>query len=131
MISEDRERDDFGRMQKKERVRGKPTDAEETYREAVEEIDRDCKRNSEEENKRELKVKCINIFHSLKEDPQKESICPFQVPRVSSLLGSICLTGLAIACLGQPIMPFKHFHFGGSCCPSSCILPENEKAKVM
>ena len=57
--------------------------------------------------------------------------CPFEVPPVSSLLGSICLTGLTIACLGQPIIPFKHFHFGGSCCHSSCLLPENEKAKVM
>ena len=40
----------------------------------------------------------------------------------SPRLGSHCLTVLAIACLGQPIKPFRHFHFGGSCCPSSCIL---------
>ena len=83
-------------MQKKERVRGKSNDTKETYQEAGEEIDRDCKRNSEEENERELKVNCINIFHSLKEDPKKDSICPYQVPRVSSLLGSIYLIGLTL-----------------------------------
>ena len=52
-------------------------------------------------------------------EPQKRAFAHFKSPCVSSLLGSICLTGLTIACLGQPIMPFKHFHFGGSFCPSS------------
>ena len=32
-------------------------------REQIREIDRDRKTNNEEENERELKVNCINIFH--------------------------------------------------------------------
>ena len=46
------------------RMRRKSNEAEETYREAGEEVDRDCKRKNEEENGKELKVNFINIFQN-------------------------------------------------------------------
>ena len=49
---------------KLERRRRKSNEAEETYREAGEKVDRDCKRNNEEENEKELKVNFINIFQN-------------------------------------------------------------------
>ena len=104
---------------KLERMRRKSNDGEETYREAGEEVDRDCTRNSEEENEKEIKINFIDIFQN---KSGKRAFSPFYSPESPLRLGSHCLTGLAIACLGQPIKPFKHFHFGGPCCPSSFIL---------
>ena len=54
------------------------------------------------------------------EETPERAFSPFYSPE-SPRLGSHCLTGPVIA-FGQPIKPFKHLHFGGSCCPSSCIL---------
>ena len=46
-------------MKKKERVRKKSNEAEGTYREAADEVDKDCKRNIEEENEKELKLESV------------------------------------------------------------------------
>ena len=43
-------------------MRRESNEAEGTYRETAEEVDRDCRRDIEEENEREHKVNCINIF---------------------------------------------------------------------
>ena len=43
-------------------MRRESNEAEGTYREAAEEVNRDCRRDIEEENEREHKVNCINIF---------------------------------------------------------------------
>ena len=43
--------------------------------EAAEEVDRDCRRNIEEENERELKANYINIFQNQSEEElQREKI---------------------------------------------------------
>ena len=83
-------------MKNKERVRRKSNEAEGTYREAAEEVDRDCKRNIEEENERELKVNCINIFQNQSGENSK-SFSPLLFSRIS--------VGLTFPCFGQPIMP--------------------------
>ena len=49
---------------KLERMRQKSNEGEETYQEAGEEVDKDCKRNSEEENEKEMKINFINIFQN-------------------------------------------------------------------
>ena len=48
------------RRMRLERMRRKSNESEETYREAGEEVDRDCKRNSE----KEIKINLINIFQN-------------------------------------------------------------------
>ena len=63
-------------------------------------------------------------------EPQKRAFAHFKSHSCLLLVRLDLFGWVTIACLGQPIVPFKHFHFGGSCCPSSCILPENEKGKI-
>ena len=82
---------DSERMEKKEKIKGKdstreeeqiergrkrrlPTRLKETYREAWEEIDRDCKRNSEEEDEKELKLNYIKLQNQSEEELQREKI---------------------------------------------------------
>ena len=57
-------------------MRRESNEAEGTYREAAEEVNRDCRRDIEEENEREHKVNCINIFflNQLAEELQQEKI---------------------------------------------------------
>ena len=57
-------------------MRRESNEAEGTYREAAEEVNRDCRRDIEEENEREHKVNCINIFfqNQLEEELQREKI---------------------------------------------------------
>ena len=57
-------------------MRRESNEAEGTYREAAEEVDRDCRRDIEEENEREHKVNCINKFfqNQLEEELHREKI---------------------------------------------------------
>ena len=85
------ERGDSGRMEKKEKIGGKdftreeeqivrgrkrrlPTRLKETYREAWEEIDRDRRRSSEEEDEKELKLNSIKLQNQSGEKVQREKI---------------------------------------------------------
>ena len=70
------ERGDSGRMEKKEKIGGKDfARLEETYRgEAWEEIDRDCKRSSAEEDEKELQLNSIKLQHPSGEKLKREKI---------------------------------------------------------
>ena len=49
-------------------------EAEGTYGEAAEEVDKDCMRDIEEENEREHKVNGININYQLEQELQRKKI---------------------------------------------------------
>ena len=49
---------------KLERMSQKSNEGEQTYKEAEKKVDKDCMRNSEEENEKEIKINFINIFQN-------------------------------------------------------------------
>ena len=55
-------------------MRRESDEAEGTYQEAAEEVDKDCRRDIEEENEREHKVNDININNQLEEGLQRKKI---------------------------------------------------------
>ena len=78
-------------------------------------------RREKEQQSKKRKEKKLRGEAKKKKKPPERAFSLFYSPETPRL-GSHCLNVLAIACLGQPIKPFKHFHFGGSCSPSSCII---------